>query len=48
LQAKAQDDPKSIKWANWLGKYADRIDPLSRGLPEMPELKGPFNWDLQR
>jgi hypothetical protein len=45
---KAQDNPKSIKWAQWLGKYADRIDPLSGGLPEMPELIGPFNWELHR
>jgi hypothetical protein len=48
LLEKAQADPKSMKWAQWLGKYADRIDPLSGELPEMPELKGPFNWELQR
>jgi hypothetical protein len=48
LLEKAQDNPKSIKRAKWLGNYADRIDPLSGDLPEMPELKGPFNWDLQR
>jgi hypothetical protein len=48
LLERAQDNPKSIKWVKWLVKYADRIDPLSTGLPEMPELKGPFNWETQR
>jgi hypothetical protein len=48
LREKAEDNPKSTKWAQWLGKYADRIDPLSGDLPEMPELEGPFNWELQR
>jgi hypothetical protein len=48
LLEKAQDNPKSVKWAQWLGKYADRIDPLSGELPEMPEATGPFNWELQR
>jgi hypothetical protein len=48
LLEKAQDNPKSVKWAQWLGKYADRIDPLAEELPEMPELKGPFYWELQR
>ncbi len=48
LLEKAQENSKSAKWAKWLEKYADRIDPLSGELPEMPELKGPFNWELQR
>jgi hypothetical protein len=48
LLEKAQDNPKSIKWAQWLGKYAARIDPLSGELPEMPTVVGPFNWELQR
>jgi hypothetical protein len=48
LLRKAQDKPGSIKWAQWLEKYADRIDPLSGDLPEMPTVTGPFNWELQR
>jgi hypothetical protein len=44
----AQDNPESTKWAKWLGKYADRIDPLAGDLPAMPTVRGPFNWELQR
>jgi hypothetical protein len=48
LLEQAQGNPKSIKWALWLGKYADRIDPLTGELPAMPTVVGPFNWELQR
>jgi hypothetical protein len=48
LLGMAQDHPESTKWAQWLGKYADWIDPLAADLPAIPAIRGPFNWELGR
>jgi hypothetical protein len=41
LLGMAQDHPESTEWAQWPGKYADWIDPLTADLLAMPAIREP-------
>jgi hypothetical protein len=38
---------ETVAWADWIGEYADTIDPLLGPPPMMPEVKAPPDWELQ-
>ena len=40
--------PDTLAWAEWIGRYADQIDPLAGRTPVMPIVKTPPDWELQR
>jgi hypothetical protein len=46
--ASQHSEPDTLAWAEWIGRYADEIDPLAGRPPVTPIVKAPADWELQR